>query len=58
MNEWTNHLDPTDAPKIWKCESGIRKLGGSDIKWFNGNQTTHFASYNKNLDVENSSYNR
>jgi hypothetical protein len=57
MNELTNDLDPTDAHKIWKPESGIRKLGGSDIEWYSANQATHFTCYIKSLDVENSSYN-
>jgi hypothetical protein len=44
-------LDPTNVPKIWKLEVGVKKLRGSDIEWSNpyGDQATHFVSALKTL---------
>jgi hypothetical protein len=48
-------LDPTNAPKIQKPESKIKKPRGSDIKWSNpcGNQITHFTNYTKSPNAKN-----
>jgi hypothetical protein len=55
MNDSTNDLDPIGVPKIQKPKLGVRKLGGSDIKWSNplGNQVTHFIGCIESISVEN-----
>jgi len=52
-------VDHTNVPKIRKPKSRIKKSRGNDIKWSNlcENQATHFASYLKSLNADNSSYN-
>jgi hypothetical protein len=47
INDSTNDVDPTNAPKIQKLESRIRKLKGLNIKWSNpyGDQTTHYINF-------------
>jgi hypothetical protein len=35
MKDFTNGKKPIGAPKIQKSNSCVRKLGGSDINWFN-----------------------
>jgi hypothetical protein len=31
-----NDLNPIGAPNIWKIKLRVKKLGGSDIEWSNG----------------------
>jgi hypothetical protein len=54
-----NDLDMIGAPKIWKPEYRIRKLGRSDTEWSKpcGDQITHFVNCTESSNVENSSYN-
>jgi hypothetical protein len=51
-------VDPTNATKIQKPKSRIRKLGGTDIEWSNpcGNQATHYIGYTKSFNANNSCY--
>jgi len=59
MNDSTNGLDPIGVPKIQKPKLGVRKLGGSDIKWSKpyGNQITHFIDCTESISVENFFFN-
>jgi hypothetical protein len=54
-----NDLDPTNAPKIQKPTSRIKKLGKNDIEWSNpyGDHATHFVHYIEIPNVEHSYYN-
>jgi hypothetical protein len=60
MKDSTKGKKPTKAPKTQRLNSCVRKLGGSDIDWFNpyGDQMTHFVRCTKSFNAPNFSYNR